>query len=77
MEMSTQEELKAHLIASNEEFRRLSEEHASYHAQLEALEAKAHFTPEDEAEEHRLKKVKLHLKDQITEMLNRYSEVHA
>ncbi len=76
MEMSTQEELKAHLMASNEEFRRLAEEHASYHAQLEALEAKAHFTPDDEVEEHRLKKVKLQLKDQMNEMIARHSAVH-
>ena len=69
MEMNTQEELKAHLMASNGEFRRMAEEHASYHAQLEALEAKAHFTPEDEEEEHRLKKLKLSLKDRMTQMM--------
>jgi len=76
MEMSTQEELRAHLIASNEEFRRLAEEHAAYHAQLEALEAKPHFTPDDEVEEHRLKKLKLQLKDQMNEILSRHA-VHA
>ena len=76
METSTQEELKAHLMASNEGFRQLAEEHASYHAQLEALEAKEHFTPEDDAEEHRLKKIKLRLKDQMNEMLAQYKEAH-
>ncbi len=64
-------------MASNDEFRRLAEEHAGYHAQLEALEAKAHFTPEDEAEEHRLKKVKLALKDQMNQILAKNSPVHA
>jgi uncharacterized protein YdcH (DUF465 family) len=78
MEMSTQqEELKAHLMASNSEFKRLWEEHAAYHAQLEALEAKEHFTPEDEAEEHRLKKIKLRLKDEINAMLAKSREVLA
>lgn len=78
MEVSnTQEELKAHLMASNDEFRRLADEHATYHAQLEALEAKAHFTPDDEAEEHRLKKIKLQLKDDMNAMLAKSYEVLA
>jgi uncharacterized protein YdcH (DUF465 family) len=78
MEMSsTQEELKAHLMASNDEFRRLADEHAAYHAQLEALEAKPMFTPVDEEEEHRLKKVKLRLKDEMNAILARSREVHA
>ena len=62
---NTQEELKAHLMQSDEEFRQLAEQHAQYHEQLEALEAKSHLTPEEEVEEHRLKKVKLQLKDQM------------
>ena len=69
MEMSSQEELKAHLLASNTDFRNLAEEHATYHAQLEALESKASFSPEDEEEEHRLKKMKLRLKDEMSSML--------
>jgi uncharacterized protein YdcH (DUF465 family) len=78
MEMSTQqEEIKAHLMASNDEFKRLAEEHASYHAQLEALEGKEHFTPEDEAEEHRLKKLKLRLKDEMNAILAKSQEVLA
>ena len=76
METCTQEELKAHLMASNDGYRQLAEEHASYHAQLEALEAKNHFTPDDEAEEHRLKKIKLRLKDQMTAILSQYKEAH-
>lgn len=69
---TTQDELKAHLMATNEEFRALASEHHQYHKQLEALEAKSHLTPEEEAEEHRLKKVKLRLKDQMNEILGRY-----
>jgi uncharacterized protein YdcH (DUF465 family) len=78
MEMSsTQEELKAHLMAANGDFRRLAEEHALFHAQLEALEAKESFTPDDEAEEHRLKKVKLRLKDEMNQILAQNGAVHA
>jgi uncharacterized protein YdcH (DUF465 family) len=68
---NTQEDLKAHLMQTNEEFRRLAEQHSQYHQQLEALEAKSHLTPQDEIEEHRLKKLKLHLKDQMNQILSR------
>jgi len=69
---NTQEELKAHLMQTDEEFRHLATEHAQYHEQLEALESKGPQTEEDEVEEHRLKKLKLRLKDQMNEILARY-----
>ncbi len=68
---NTQDELKAHLMQTDEEFRRLAEQHAQYHKQLEALEAKPRLTPEEEMEEHRLKKLKLRLKDQMNAILSR------
>lgn len=67
-----QDELKAHLMATDENFRQLAEQHSQYAEQLDAIEAKDHLTIEDEAEEHRLKKLKLHLKDEMTEILSRY-----
>lgn len=67
-----QDELRAHLMATNEEFRSLAEKHAAYHKQLEAIEAKPRMTMEDEAEEQRLKKQKLRLKDQMNAILARY-----
>jgi uncharacterized protein YdcH (DUF465 family) len=67
-----QEELKAHLMETSEEFRALAAQHCQFHKQLEALEAKEHLTSEEEVEEHRLKKVKLRIKDQMNEMLGRY-----
>jgi uncharacterized protein YdcH (DUF465 family) len=66
------EELKAHLMATDQQFRTLAEEHARFHKQLEQIEAKEHLTLEDEAEEIRLKKHKLHLKDQMNSILARY-----
>ena len=68
---NTQDELKAHLMKTDEEFRRLAEQHAQYHKQLEALEAKPHLTPEEEMEEHRLKKLKLRLKDRMNAIIGR------
>ncbi|MDQ2712590.1 MAG: YdcH family protein [Acidobacteriota bacterium] len=63
------EELKAHLLATNGEFRTLSEQHAQLKRQIEAIEAKSHVTDSDELEEQRLKKLKLHVKDQMNEMI--------
>ncbi len=71
-----QDELKAHLMATDETFRHLAQEHAEYKKQIEAIEAKARLTAEDEIEEHRLKKLKLHLKDQMTEILARHRTQH-
>ena len=67
-----QTELKAHLMATNEEFRQLAVQHAEYDRQLDAIEAKPHVTPQDEVEEHRIKKLKLRIKDQMNEIMARY-----
>ena len=65
-------ELKAHLMATSEEFRQLVVKHAEYDRLLDAIEAKPHVTPEDEVEEHRIKKLKLRVKDQMNEIMARY-----
>ena len=67
-----QPELKAHLMATSEEFRQLAAQHAEYDRLLDAIEAKPHVTPEDEVEEHRIKKLKLRVKDQMNEVMARY-----
>ncbi len=72
MEKFSQDELRAYLMQSNEEFRSLAEKHAEYARLIEQIESKPHLTEEDEMEEHRLKKLKLHLKDQMHEMINRH-----
>jgi uncharacterized protein YdcH (DUF465 family) len=77
MEALNQDELKAHLMQTNEEFRQLAAQHAELKKQVEAIEAKARLTEEDELEEVRIKKQKLHLKDQMAGILNRYKTEHA
>lgn len=72
MEKFSQEELKAYLMQNNEEFRALAEKHAEYKRLIEIIEAKPRLTPEDEIEEHRLKKLKLNVKDQMHQIMNRY-----
>ncbi len=71
METNTQDELKAHLIASSEEFRTLAAQHAQFHKELEVLESKSHLTEQEQIEEVRLKKQKLRLKDQMNAILAR------
>jgi uncharacterized protein YdcH (DUF465 family) len=74
MERNTLEELKAHLMASNEEFRKLVDEHSELKKQLVAIESQPHLTYEQELEETRLKKRKLRLKDQMEAMLSQYRQ---
>jgi len=63
------EDFKAHQLASDEQFRALSEQHARFKRQLEEIESKPHVTEADELEEQRIKKLKLQLKDQMNGIL--------
>jgi uncharacterized protein YdcH (DUF465 family) len=72
MERNAQEELKAHLMETNQEFRRLASEHSELAKKLDAIEALPHLTQNDELEETRLKKMKLRLKDQMEAILSQY-----
>ncbi len=69
MERNAQEDVKAHLIATNEEYRRLSGQHSEFAGKLDALESLPHLTEEEQLEETRLKKLKLRLKDQMEAMV--------
>jgi uncharacterized protein YdcH (DUF465 family) len=72
METNAQEELKAHLMATNEEFQRLSSQHTEFAHKLDTLESLPHLTLEEQLEETRLKKIKLRLKDQMEAILSQY-----
>jgi uncharacterized protein YdcH (DUF465 family) len=72
MERPTEEELKSHLMQTNEEFRRLSIEHSEYDHKLSDLETRHHLTDEEQLEEVRLKKLKLHHKDRMTQIMREY-----
>jgi uncharacterized protein YdcH (DUF465 family) len=71
MEMA-QDELKAHLMATDETFRQLAEKHSEYDHKLRQLEAKHALSDEEQMEEVRLKKLKLRLKDQMAELMSRH-----
>jgi uncharacterized protein YdcH (DUF465 family) len=76
MEQTTQEDIKAHLMQTNEQFRQLAEQHHEYKRLVEALEAKPVLSTEEELEEHRLKKLKLHLKDEMEQLVSEYRLQH-
>ena len=69
MENHTDEECKAHLLATSDQFRTLTEQHAQLKNQIEEIEAKTHVTSDDEIEEQRLKKLKLQVKDEMLDMI--------
>jgi len=72
MERNGLEELKAHLMATNEDFRRLAQQHSDYARKLESLESQPHLTDQEQLEETRLKKLKLRLKDQMEAIISQY-----
>jgi uncharacterized protein YdcH (DUF465 family) len=77
MEQIATAEIKAHLMQTNEKFRQLMNQHHDYDRQVEALEAKHALTAQEELEEHRLKKLKLHLKDETEQIVSQYKLQHA
>ena len=76
MDRNAQEELKAHLMQTDESFRRLVNEHSDLAHKLEDLASRPHLTEQEQIEEVRLKKLKLNAKDQIELRLSRYRTQH-
>ena len=68
--MATQ--VKDELMASDENFRRLAQEHTQYAQRLEALVTKRFLSEEEQIEETRLKKLKLRLKDQMEQIVQQH-----
>ena len=70
--MMKEEEIKERLISANPEFRRLVEEHEQYEGKLAEIQNRHHMTDQDRLEEITLKKKKLHLKDQMNSMIQKF-----
>jgi uncharacterized protein YdcH (DUF465 family) len=70
--VETLEDLKEHLMATNEQFARLATERNSYKVRLQELAGKVFLTDQEQFEEVELKKQKLRLKDQMEAMLQEY-----
>jgi uncharacterized protein len=65
-------QVREQLLASNDEFRRLASEHSLYAQQLDSLIQKKYLSEEEKIEEVRLKKLKLHLKDQMESLEHQF-----
>ena len=72
--MSQNDSLKQELLDSDDEYRRLFEEHQNYERRLETLHQKSFFSQEDEQEEKRIKLQKLRLKDRMQSILRNHQE---
>lgn len=73
--MATQ--FRDQLLASNDEFRRLVQEHSQYSQRLENLIQKRFLSDDEKLEEVRLKKLKLRLKDQMEHLEREYRAQHS
>jgi uncharacterized protein len=67
-------EIKEHLLQSSEEFRRLVLQHSSYDEELSKLTHKNFLSEEEKVKEVTLKKMKLHVKDQMETMIYQYRQ---
>ena len=63
------------LLASDEQFRRLAQEHTEYSQRLDSLTQKRYLTEDEKLEEVRLKKLKLRLKDQMESIERKFRVV--
>lgn len=68
--MATQ--VRDQLLASNDEFRKLADEHTQYSQRLDSLIEKKYLSEEEKLEEVRLKKLKLRLKDQMESLEQKF-----
>lgn len=66
---SIDDSLRMHLVATDEEFRELHDEHQSFERRLEELQLKSSLSEEDELEAKSIKRQKLWLKDRMEVIL--------
>jgi uncharacterized protein YdcH (DUF465 family) len=64
------------LIAQNDQFRRLTQEHQQYAVRLDSLIQKRYLSEDEKLEEVRLKKLKLRLKDEMERIEQQYRRDH-
>lgn len=69
-------EIQQILTTEDPEFRQWVEEHHQCEDRLNQLISKSQITVDEEIEEKRLKKRKLHLKDQMAERMRTYDSAH-
>ena len=71
------QEIREHLMAHNEQFRKLADQHTEYAKQLELLAEKPYLTEEERVLEINLKKLKLRAKDEMERMVQQFKREEA
>ena len=72
--MPSRDELREELLQTDEEFRRLHDEHQDYERRLAELHQRSVLSQDDEVEEKRIKLHKLALKDRMESLLRSHRE---
>ena len=72
--MHTRDDLREELLQTDQEFRRLYEEHQEYERRLAEIYRKSMLSQDDEIEEKRIKLHKLALKDRMESILRSHRE---
>ena len=67
-------DVKEYLLQSNEEFRKLAQQHSGYDEKLSELLRKSFLSEDEKVEEVRLKKLKLRVKDQMEVLIQRHNQ---
>jgi uncharacterized protein YdcH (DUF465 family) len=67
-----EQEIKDRLIAQNEEFRAIYEEHQTCEQELDGFQNKSYLTDEDNLKVKELKRRKLTLKDKMYRMMDQF-----
>ena len=74
---SRPQDIRLHLMATDEHFRELAEQHKTYDEQLQQLSNRPYLSDQEKVEEIRLKKLKLRLKDEMEQLIRQYKKDHA
>ena len=77
MSAAEAQEVKNFLLESDQQFRRLAEQHHQLDDRLHQLIEKNYLSDTEQVEEVTLKKKKLALKDQMESILREYSRQHS
>lgn len=74
MAHSAEQDIVSELMVTSEEYRRLADEHSSFDRRLEELAHRKFPSQEEQLEEAKLKKKKLHLKDRMQDMIRQHQQ---
>ena len=72
--MSSRDDVREELLQTDEEFRRLYDEHQEYERRLAEINHKSMLSQDDEIEEKRIKLHKLTLKDRMESIVRSHRE---